>query len=281
MKYINLGCGWHFSNRPEWTNLDFEATGEGVIVHNLLKGIPYPDQFFDLVYHSHVLEHFSKDDGEKFMDECFRILKPGGILRVAVPDLETICRNYLQFLEAGWKEPENELIRANYDWMLLEMYDQVVRNAKGGNIGKYFLRPVIRNEDFVFQRIGEESRAFRNMILGLQYKKTSNPTPVIDRLNPIDAIRAIRNKLKRMLFRICRIDIQALEIGKFRLTGEVHQWMFDKYSMTNLLKAMGGDKIEIRNANTSYIRNWTEYGLDTVGDKIKKPDSLFIEAIKK
>ena len=78
MKYLNLGCGSSFLTMSEWTNLDFTSSGESVIAHNLLNGIPYSDNYFDLVYHSHVLEHFSKDDGEAFIAECFRVLKPGG-----------------------------------------------------------------------------------------------------------------------------------------------------------------------------------------------------------
>jgi predicted SAM-dependent methyltransferase len=65
MKYLNLGCGSHYSTATEWTNLDFTSLDNNVIAHNLLTGIPFEDNSFDLVYHSHVLEHFSKEDGEK------------------------------------------------------------------------------------------------------------------------------------------------------------------------------------------------------------------------
>src|SRR5689334_18953207 len=88
VSYLNLGCGYHYSSAPEWINVDFVATGGGVQPHNLLDGIPFPDNSFDLVYHSHVLEHFTKNDGECFIAECFRVIKPGGFIRVAIPDLE-------------------------------------------------------------------------------------------------------------------------------------------------------------------------------------------------
>ena len=64
-KYLNLGCGYHF--HKSWTNVDFIETGEGVIAHNLTKGVPFSDGTFDAVYHSHVLEHFSRKDGEMFI----------------------------------------------------------------------------------------------------------------------------------------------------------------------------------------------------------------------
>ena len=68
MKYLNLGCGSHYSTATEWTNLDFTSLDNNVIAHNLLIGIPFEDNSFDLVYHSHVLEHFSKEDGETFIE---------------------------------------------------------------------------------------------------------------------------------------------------------------------------------------------------------------------
>ena len=54
MQCLNLGCGDRY--HPDWTNINFTSTGGGVIAHNLKQGIPFPDESFDVVYHSHVLE---------------------------------------------------------------------------------------------------------------------------------------------------------------------------------------------------------------------------------
>ena len=70
MKYLNLGCGYKFVKSEEWVNADMIPLGDGVIECNFLNGIPMMDNEFDLVYHSHVLEHFAKADGEKFINEC-------------------------------------------------------------------------------------------------------------------------------------------------------------------------------------------------------------------
>lgn len=140
MKYLNLGCGYHYSKDEVWTNLDFTSTGEHVIGHNLLNGIPFDDHSFDVVYHSHVLEHFSKSDAPAFLKECYRVLKPDAIIRIAIPDLEQIARLYLKYLELGIANPDDENIRANYDWLLIEMYDQTVRNHSGGEMGKYLFQ---------------------------------------------------------------------------------------------------------------------------------------------
>src|SRR5665213_2847022 len=96
-KMLNLGCGEQ--HHPAWVNVDFVSQDPTVILHDLTKGIPYPDNSFEVVYHSHVLEHFTRSDARKFIQECFRVLKPNGVLRIAIPDLEQIVRNYTTFLE--------------------------------------------------------------------------------------------------------------------------------------------------------------------------------------
>ena len=152
MKYLNLGCGSRY--HPNWTNIDFTSTNESIIAHNLNRGIPFPDDAFDVVYHSHVLEHFSKTSATNFLQECYRVLRPQGVLRVAVPDLEQIARTYLVALEkavSGYQEWAN-----NYEWILLEMYDQTVRNKPGGEMAAYLCQDNLVNEQFILDRCGVE-----------------------------------------------------------------------------------------------------------------------------
>lgn len=280
MKYLNLGCGFQYSTQAEWTNLDFVSRGENVIAHNLVNGIPFEDESFDLVYHSHVLEHFSKEDGNKFIKECFRVLKPGGIIRIAVPDLEQIVRNYLKCLETGLNNPTDKMNELNYEWMLLEMYDQTVRNHGGGNMGKYLYRDVIPNENFIYERLGEEARGIRNSYLSSKNKTTSIVGSKEIKSGPQNFIVHFKSKLKKMLLARWGIDEKALAIGKFRLGGEIHQWMYDRYSLSNLLKNAGCNNIQIKNAFKSAIQNWSDYNLDGKDSIIRKPDSLFMEATK-
>ncbi|MFM2283227.1 MAG: hypothetical protein RL222_731 [Bacteroidota bacterium] len=267
MKYLNLGCGNNFSKEKEWTNLDFVSTGESVISHNLLNGIPFENETFDVVYHSHVLEHFSKNDGEKFIQECFRVLKPNGIIRIAVPDLESIVKIYFQLLERGLKNPEDKDIYEKYNWILLEMFDQMVRNTPGGMIGAYLGQNSLSNMDFIYERWGDEARGFRSNQLANRNKVTAKP--------------GIRSKFRKILLRVLSINENALDIGNFRLNGEIHQWMYDKYSLSKLLQRHGGSDTIVRDAFTSYINNWEKYNLDGKDGICRKPDSLFIESIKK
>ena len=280
MKYLNVGCGSSFSTKKEWTNLDFICTGDGVIAHNLLDGIPFDNKSFDLVYHSHVLEHFSKEEGENLIKECFRVLKPGGLIRIAVPDLEIIARNYLKYLEHGIKNPINEVITKNYEWTLLEMYDQTVRNVSGGNMAKYLFQDIITNEAFVFERNGEEAKSLRKNYWEAKQNKTKNNSTYIATKTSVVSIPWLKMKVKEYLLKKLHVDLTALQIGKFRLSGEIHQWMYDRFSLSKLLQDNGGKNIQVQDAFTSFYSNWGELNIDGKDGLVRKPDSLFMEAIK-
>jgi len=94
---INLGCG--SSTHDSWKNLDINPYVAGVEKWDSRNGIPAATNSVDIVYHSHLLEHLHQEDGEKLTKECYRILKPNGVLHIAVPDLEQICREYLNARE--------------------------------------------------------------------------------------------------------------------------------------------------------------------------------------
>jgi predicted SAM-dependent methyltransferase len=277
MKYLNLGCGSHYHTNPVWTNIDFYSTGPGVIGHNLLRGIPLPSNTFDFVYHSHVLEHFSKLDGEKLIEECFRVLKPGGVLRIATPDLERIARNYLKFLEFGWDNPQDAINRSNHEWMLVEMYDQAARHKSGGYMAEYLKQPTIINEDFVYERLGEEGKAIRRLLTESHtYKCTAVSTKrFLGRLKS-----SIKSRLRKFLMHRLHISEQALEVGRFRLGGEIHQWMYDRYSLKYLMESKGGAHVRIGDAFESYLTDWSKFSLDGKDGVTRKADSIFIEALK-
>lgn len=272
--YLNLGCGKRF--HTEWTNIDFVSRSPYVKAHNLLHGIPFPDESFEVVYHSHVLEHFTKTDGEKFLRECFRVLKLNGIIRIAVPDLEQIAREYLKNLELALQGDMKA--KANYEWIMLEMYDQAVRTKSGGGMADYIFQEIIPNEEYVFQRIGEEGIALRQEYLN----RINQPLEQMTTRDKKSIIRKILRKGKFLLMKmiLSEENLKFIEIGRFRLSGEVHQWMYDRYSLTKLLQSVGFHNIKIKTAFESDIPNWNSFELESKNGIIFKPDSLFIEAIK-
>lgn len=107
MKLLNLEFGSTF--HKDLINIDYVTNSEYILSHDLLKGIPLDHSSMDVIYHSHVLEHFSKKDGVNFIKECFRVLKRGGVIRIAVPDLEAIVKEYINNLESASCGDENQI----------------------------------------------------------------------------------------------------------------------------------------------------------------------------
>jgi len=112
---LNLGCGPHTPHG--WLNVDYSlgasmskipgfrglnrrlrifdlSWNSAIMLHDLRTRFPWHDGTADLVYSSHTLEHFSKEEGRFFLAECHRVLKPNGTLRIVVPDLAAVVREY-------------------------------------------------------------------------------------------------------------------------------------------------------------------------------------------
>lgn len=271
LPYLNLGCGVTYDER--WTNIDFVSTGPGVRAHNLLQGIPEADASFGLVYHSHVLEHFPKDKAPVFLRECFRVLKPGGIIRIAIPDLEQIAKNYLQFMEEALEGKPGA--KEKYEWSKIEMLDQMVRNSTGGEMLRYVADLTKNNDEFLLHRHGAEMKRLFEAVRG-GGEKSNAPAPK----TPSFFSRA-KNKLKRELTKsLLGDEYELLQQARFRNSGEIHQWMYDRFSLGELLQSCGFKDPVVRTAFDSAIPNWPEFRLDGENGIVRKPDSLFMEAVK-
>jgi predicted SAM-dependent methyltransferase len=281
-KFLNIGCGQRFHH--DWINVDVVPAHPSVIQCDVQKGIPYPDNFFDVVYHSHVLEHFERRNALLFIKECRRVLKPGGLIRIAVPDLEEIARSYLEAMEKAFKREQDW--QDNYDWIMLELYDQAVRTRSGGEMFSYLGRNELPNREFLLQRGGIE---IRNIIE--RRRKTGKTGPnenqgkrsrSISIAGLLSNPRAYLAKKKEHLIRyLLGPEYDVLQIGRFRKRGEVHLWMYDRYSLGKLLQDSGFLDPEARSASESAIPGWSGYQLDTEPDGSDyKPGSLYMEAMK-
>ena len=75
--------------------------------------------------------------------------------------------------------------------------------------------------------------------------------------------------------------IETWKIGSFRQSGEVHQWMYDQYSLGALLTHIGCTDVEKQTAATSKLPGFAAFELDARANGVVfKPDSLFMEAVK-
>ena len=64
--------------------------------HDLSHSIPFKDKTVDFIFTSHFLEHLFKKDAENLLSEAARVLKPGGTIRLSVPDLAFAVKLYSQ-----------------------------------------------------------------------------------------------------------------------------------------------------------------------------------------
>lgn len=267
MKLVNLGCGRRV--HPQWVNFDFVASVPGVQQADLRKGIPLPDQSADAIYHAHVLEHFGRPDGERLLKECCRVLKPGGVIRVVVPDLEQIARDYLESLNAVRVEGSGEA-RRRHAWMVAELVDQCARHQPSGECLEMIRSWPLSERSFLIQRWGREAQALLDQV-GSQSAVRSSPWH--RRL-----LRRCWNLWRRFA---ARVDADALAVGRFRLGGEPHLWMYDEWLLAECLNQAGFVSAMRLDASSSQIAEWPLYGLDAGPDGLAyKPDSLYMEAVK-
>jgi predicted SAM-dependent methyltransferase len=93
VRKLQLGAGEH--PRGGWLNTDLHGYGRGDLVYlDVRRRFPLPDASFDFVYSEHMLEHLSYADGQRCLRECFRVLKPDGLIRIATPSLERLAALY-------------------------------------------------------------------------------------------------------------------------------------------------------------------------------------------
>ena len=170
MRILNLGCGTKVSSSPDVINIDWsvylrlkksrilrgvapllvkgerlhrlQSLPDNIMVHNLATGLPFASGSIDVVYHSHVLEHFDRDRAEMLLLEAKRVLKSGGITRIVVPDLEKACKTYISHISIC----ENDTDEAGkHDSYVAAMIEQCVRREASGTGQQKPLRRFVEN----------------------------------------------------------------------------------------------------------------------------------------
>jgi predicted SAM-dependent methyltransferase len=130
--YVQYGCGW--SCPDGWMNFDVSPSlrierlpivgpfikvnarrfPENVLLGDIVSGLPVADGTVQGAYASHVLEHLSYEEFWIALRNTYKMLAPGGIFRLVVPDLESRARLYCDELSRGRADSNSMFLRLTY-----------------------------------------------------------------------------------------------------------------------------------------------------------------------
>ncbi len=102
---------------PGWLNTDFYPVAPSDVYLDATKPFPFADRTFDYIFSEHVIEHVTHPEGSSMLRESFRVLKPGGWIRIATPDLKQIVDLF--------SRPQTERQRRYIQWSMAENHPQV------------------------------------------------------------------------------------------------------------------------------------------------------------
>ncbi len=124
---LNVGCGTDY--KEGWINID-NNSDENIknldLNWDLRKPLPFPADSVDFIFNEHFMEHLSVEEGQVALKDFKRVLKKGGVLRIAMPDLEMVVNDYinvpikknkvLKVFGLEFVETKAELINMSFRW---------------------------------------------------------------------------------------------------------------------------------------------------------------------
>ncbi len=271
--FLNVACGDTFIKDSSWTNIDFTSSSPSIKKANILDGLPYEDNSFDVVYSSHFIEHIPVDQIEFFFNDVYRILKPGGLIRLVTPDLEFLNNEYkVNYDKKAFK-------KANFITSLT--IDQCVRSVSGGKLKKDMDNFYNSNDsemiDYIKLLIGPEAFEYIDSNDSTFFKKvlskiTKDPKFIFNILFMI--------RVKIFSFFLPK-SFRELNLSNASI-GEKHMWLYDLNSLSELLKNSSFIDINRPNFNESNYHNYIFSKLDIKNSLPRKGiHQLFVEALKK
>jgi predicted SAM-dependent methyltransferase len=90
---LHLGCA--STVLPGWVNIDLFGRLPADVSLDVTKPLPFGDASIEVVFTEHMVEHLTYEEALRLARECARVLQPGGVVRVVVPDFGRYVRSYL------------------------------------------------------------------------------------------------------------------------------------------------------------------------------------------
>ena len=189
MRKLQLGASDHLLDG--WLNTDINLNSNSVVYLDATKRFPFNDETFDYIVAEHMIEHVEYHAAEVMMRECFRVLKPGGCVRFATPDLQVLLalhsedktktqKEYIEWAVARFmpeiRECKDVFVINNFfrAWGHCFLYDQQTLRyalyASGFRDIKFYKPggsddPMLRNLEFHGKEIGEDKNQFETIVV--------------------------------------------------------------------------------------------------------------------
>ncbi len=187
---LQIGAGANILDG--WLNTNEAKFSSRVIFLDAAKVFPFKDSTFDYVFSEHQIEHLTFQEGQFMLCECMRVLKPGGKIRIATPDLERLLglygpeqneiqRRYIKWIgdaycrEGGPCGAAFVINNAFYNWEHHFLYDFATLRDVMGKAGFVDIKryPAGESDDKVLRGIehhgkaigDEEMNRFETMVL--------------------------------------------------------------------------------------------------------------------
>ncbi|MCO6453101.1 MAG: methyltransferase domain-containing protein [Caldilineales bacterium] len=251
-RFYNIGAGG-FSH-PFWTNVDYDSewyasnraeTFSGIHYDLFsLEPLPIDSEFAEIVYSSHTVEHIDNSAAQNMFNESYRILKPGGFLRITTPNIDLEYRAYR----------END--RNYFYW--IEMYS-IPKNWRRVKYNKPLNEASIE-QIFLTHFASSVSTLHSD---GASERIDDNDLKIL--FSELEYEKALNHCISK-----CPIEIQKKYPGN-----HMNWWNFRK--MSSMLKEAGFTKIYLSGYGQSFCPILRDTALfDNTHPKI----SLYVEAIK-
>jgi predicted SAM-dependent methyltransferase len=120
---LHIGCGTLY--KDGWVNVDLAGTRVD-LPWDLAEPLPFPPRSVDAIFHEHLLEHLTYAEGVELNRRCLQLLRPGGILRIGVPDAGAALQQYAMAGSGDlgqWPTPLARVASLTYDSGHRAMYD--------------------------------------------------------------------------------------------------------------------------------------------------------------